>query len=102
LDFDNKRRTSDDIKLKIEKIVNETTLNKDTDDENKIEKMRNLILIQPRLREIVRCSRKLIDVPGDGFCAIYALTVMLAHENIYVTAETISHLLDLNLHEKPI
>ncbi|KNE88633.1 hypothetical protein PSTG_17949, partial [Puccinia striiformis f. sp. tritici PST-78] len=102
LEFDQKRRTSDNIKLKIEKIVDETTLNRDTDNDNKIEKMRNLILIQPTLREIVRCSSKLIEVPGDGFCAIYALTVMLAHENIYVTAETISHLLDLNLHEKPI
>ncbi|KAL4083657.1 hypothetical protein QTP88_028973 [Uroleucon formosanum] len=27
---------------------------------------------------------------------------MLAHENIYVTADTISHLLDLNLYEEPI
>jgi len=27
---------------------------------------------------------------------------MLAYENIYVTAEIISHLLDLNLHEKLI
>jgi len=76
LEFDKKRRTSDNIKLKIEKIVNETTLNKDTNNDNKIEKMRNLILIQPRLREIVRCSRKLIEVPGDGFCGIYALTVI--------------------------
>jgi len=102
LEFDKNRRTSDNIKVKIEKIVNETTLNKDTNNDNKTEKMRNLILIQPRLREIVRCSRKLIEVPGNGFCGIYAFTVMLAHENINVTAETISHLLDLNLHETPI
>jgi len=72
------------------------------DSNNKTEKMRNLLLIQPRLRDIVRCSRKLIEVPGDGFCGIYALTLMLANENIYVTAETIAHLFDLNLHEKPI
>jgi len=44
----------------------------------------------------------LIEVPGDGFCGIYALTLMLANENIYVTTETIAHLLDLNLHKKPI
>ncbi|KAL4154484.1 hypothetical protein QTP88_000347 [Uroleucon formosanum] len=83
-------------------MVKEPTLNKDKDNNTGTEKLRNLLIIQPRLRVIVRCSRKLIEVPGDGFCGIYALTVMLAHENIYVTAETISHLLDLNLHEKPI
>jgi len=45
LEFDKKRITSDNIEFEIENIFNESTLNKNKDNNNETEKMKNLLLI---------------------------------------------------------
>uniref|UniRef100_A0A2H8TVD7 Retrovirus-related Pol polyprotein from transposon 297 n=1 Tax=Melanaphis sacchari TaxID=742174 RepID=A0A2H8TVD7_9HEMI len=103
LNFDKESNTiSNNTEVKCERNTDKIVTVDNNDNKIETEKRRNLLVIQPRLHLIARGSHKLTEVPGDGFCGIYALTAMLAHEEIYVTAETIAHLLGLNLLENPI